>query len=70
MYLECCRKAGGSSTDVFGGLNARTGSDNTTETDNDYCETFDIFASNDGSSVDELTKRVSKGNVTNLILSF
>ena len=45
---------------VFGDLNARTGSDNTTKTNNDYCETFDIFATNDGSSVDELTKRVSE----------
>ena len=50
---------------MVGDLNARTGSDNTTETNNDYCETFDIFVSNDASSVDELTKRFSKDNRVN-----
>ena len=50
---------------VFGDLNARTGSDNTTETNNDYCEAFDILASNGDSSVDKLTEWVSKDNGLN-----
>ena len=50
---------------VSGDTNARTGSNNTTETNNDYCETFDILASNGDSSVDKLTKWVSKDNGLN-----
>ena len=41
---------------VFDDLNYRTGSDNATEASNDCC---------DGSSVDQLTKRVSKVNGVN-----
>ena len=50
---------------VLGDLNSGTCPDNATEVNNDNCETFDIFASNDDSSVDELTKRASKYNGLN-----
>ena len=63
--LEAIEMLGDPPPIVFGDTNARTGSDNTTETNNDYCETFDIFVSNDASSVDELTKRFSKDNRVN-----
>ena len=44
---------------VFGDLNARTGSENATETNYDD-ETFNIFAPNDKSGLDKSTMRVSK----------
>ena len=44
---------------VFGDLNARTDSENSTETNYD-CETFNIFAPNDESGLDKSTMRVSK----------
>ena len=49
---------------VFGDLNARTGSENATETNYDDV-TFNIFAPNDESGLDKSTMRVSKDKEIN-----
>ena len=49
---------------VFGDLNARTGSENATETTYDD-ETFNMFAPNDESGLDKSTMRVSKDKEIN-----
>ena len=49
---------------VFGDLNARTGSENATETNYDD-ETFNIFAPKDESGLDKSTMRVSKDKEIN-----
>ena len=57
--MDVIQTAGDLSLIVLGDLNARTGSENATETSCD-CETFHSFAPNDESGLDKSTLRVSK----------
>ena len=57
--MDVIETVGDLSLIVFGDLNARTGSENATETNYD-CETFNIFAPNNESGLDNLTMQVSK----------
>ena len=59
FIMDVIETVGDLSLIVFGDLNARTGSENATETNYDD-ETFNIFAPNDESGLDKSTMGVSK----------
>ena len=62
--MDAIETVGGLPLTVFGDLNARTGSENATETTYDD-ETFNMFAPNDESGLDKSTMRVSKDKEIN-----